>query len=213
MANIILGDDALLTTALTAKDRITLTREATGQQIATMTVANFMQRCAQMLPVATLGNNGLMTPEDRAFLPPGLNVRHYREDLWLNAGETVKFKFANAVTNAIIAVASEIYYFDGTGMIIKSMSAHHMNSFYSSTLACACSHEFPDYAYLSGLMPHNYGYDELMAFFTHHYGQQAFRFYITLFEGDYLGYEIAGNEGLYWGQNNRDEWHNHQNDQ
>ncbi len=57
-----IGDDGLLTKELTIEDRVTLTRAATGQQIATMTVADFMQKCAEIMPVASPGHPGLMSP-------------------------------------------------------------------------------------------------------------------------------------------------------
>jgi hypothetical protein len=53
-----IGDDALLTTELADNDRITITRAATGQRIATMTVANFMAKCAAMMPPQKKAPNG-----------------------------------------------------------------------------------------------------------------------------------------------------------
>lgn len=76
-----IGDDALLTTELADDDRITLTRAATGQQIASMTVADFMQKCAQMIPVATSNENGLMEAgfSGKSFLDIGQNFADFNQ--------------------------------------------------------------------------------------------------------------------------------------
>lgn len=74
MADINIGSAALLTTTLNDNDRVTITRAATGQQVATMTVGDFMVKCADMMRVATSSAKGLMDTADKVKLSDKLST-------------------------------------------------------------------------------------------------------------------------------------------
>jgi len=119
---VVIGDDSLLTQELADNDRITITKAANGQTVATMTVADFMQKCADMLPVATTKGGGAMSAQDRVSYPAGNQTTHFSNFFSVTSGTKVRVSFdhdLNATTMVVTRLIGSWYNNNANGIIFK----------------------------------------------------------------------------------------------